>query len=230
MLSRSGSMLGRTTLGLAAVLCLALAASPAAASGKGEPQITAYAGGYFGGQIYTGYSGTAGNIDVGDSFDWGLQLAYVFRHAIGLEFTYGDNSGSLNYHNPYALQAGTLGDLGEQRFEFDVNFYTHPNKVVGYFALGAGWTDYKLTPTRPAAGYTGDYKDSKFTSNVGLGALIYMKPNVALRVDGRWRYTDTNTGSTAIYCDFYGYCYAYDNSYYGSGSLTGGITFFPGKK
>jgi hypothetical protein len=235
MLGRSRSMLRRTSLGAAVVLGLALSVGQAAAydSSKGQVQITAYAGGYFGGQLYTGYSTTSGNIDVGSAFDYGGQLAYVFNHVIGLEFTYGHDKAPLSLTGSYLQPDNQFGDLTENRYEFDINFYTNPNKVVGYFALGAGWTDYSATvdnldPTNPND--TAKGSSSKFVTNIGLGALIYVKPNVAIRLDGRWRYTDTNYGSNYVYCDIYGYCYTYDDSYYGSGTVTGGITFIPGKK
>jgi hypothetical protein len=230
MLKRTHSVVGGAAILLAAALLLSPGSAFAAA--KGTPMITGYAGNYFGGQIYSGYSGTVGDVEAGDGFVWGLQVAYVFNKVIGLEFTYGNNSEDLRFSSPYAVQSSKFGTADENRYEFDINFYTNPNKVVGYFCLGAGWTDYSATIDTDDAtdAFPASQSTSEFTTNIGLGALIYMKPNLALRVDGRWRYTDTNINSSYVYCDIYGYCYTYDDSYYGSGTLTGGITYVFGKK
>jgi len=234
MRNRINPILHGLTLGLAAGLCLVGLAGPAAA--KGAPQITLYGGMYFGGSIYTGTSTVAADrqINIGSSFDWGLQGAYLFNNSIGLEFTYGHNSGDIMVDevNISSIPEETVGTLGENRYEFNLNFYTNPGKTVGYFTLGAGWTDYKAeidgAYTDTGTGASGT--ESDFVTNIGLGALMYVKPNLALRLDGRWRYTDTEIGSDYTYCDIYGYCYTYDDSYYGSGTLTLGLTYMVGKK
>jgi Outer membrane protein beta-barrel domain len=234
MLSRTRSTLGRLTLGLAAAALLAVSAGSAVAqSQKGQPELTIYGGWYFGGQLYTGtYLNSTQNINVGDGFDWGGQLAYLFNPQIGLEFTYGHDEADLNAQSNYYVPNQQIGTLTENRYELDFNFYTAPGKAVGYFCLGAGATDYsaKATSNSVDTSKPSSASDTKFTSNIGLGVLIFAKPNLALRIDGRWRYTDTNAGNSYVYCDIYGYCYTYDDSYYGSGSLTGGITYLLGKK
>jgi hypothetical protein len=233
MLSGSRFNLGRVTLGLAAAVCLMMTAGPAAAQQKGQPEITLYAGGYFGGQLYTGtYLNSTQTINIGDAFDWGAQLAYLFNPQIGLEFTYGRDEASINAQTSIYSPQSKRGNLTENRYELDFNFYTAPGHVVGYFCLGGGLTDYsaKAATASTNPNVASSASDTKFTSNIGLGALIYVKPNLALRLDGRWRYTDTNTGSSYVYCDYYGYCYSYDDSYYGSGTVTGGLTYLLGKK
>mgnify|MGYP001332539310 CR=1 FL=1 len=51
-------------------------------------------------------------------------------------------------------------------------------------------------------------------------------PPVALRLEGRWRVTDTQiTTSSGVYCDYYGYCYYYASDWYNSGEFTAGLTY-----
>ena len=59
-----------------------------------------------------------------------------------------------------------------------------------------------------------------------LAAKIGMSPKLALRLEGRWRITDTNiTTSSGVYCDYWGYCYGYASDWYSSGELSAGLTY-----
>lgn len=234
MSSRINPILRCLILGLAAGLCLVGLAGTASA--KGTPQITLYGGMYFGGSIYTGTQSAAANreINIGSSFDWGLQGAYLFTPSVGLEFTYGHSNGDIIAEpaSSFSAPEETVGSLGENRYEFNFNFYTNPGPTVGYFTIGAGWTDYKaeIDGIYTGTGSAESDTQSEFVTNIGIGGMKYVKPNLALRLDGRWRYTDTEIGADQTYCDIYGYCYTYDDSYYGSGTITLGLTYIPGKK
>jgi hypothetical protein len=228
--------MGPAILGLGILLLLAATVSPAAAEYYGytkraSTELTLYGGGYFGGDIYSGsYSGLSRSVNVDDDWAYGGRLAYVFNGTVGLELGYGRSDAAMTLGAGAGLLPTQLGRLTENRYELNLNLYTNPGPVRGYFTLGGGATDFSATfnGNLPVTG-AATASDTRFTSNIGLGIMFSKNEHVALRIDGRWRYTDTNVGGNSYYCDFYGYCYTYDNSYYGSAEFTGGLTFALGK-
>lgn len=225
MRNRVNPRMGVWAACIGAIIALA-AASTASAQSYGYSKasaadLTVYGGGYFGGDIYTGtYSGLSRDVNVDDDWTYGGRLEYVFSGMVGLEGGYGHSEAGLNLGAGAGQLPQNIGNLTENRYELNINFYTNPGPVQGYFTLGGGATDYKANFENGQSA-----SDTKFTSNIGLGIKFSSSQKVALRIDGRWRYTDTNIGGSSYYCDFYGFCYTYDNSYYGSGELTGGITY-----
>jgi opacity protein-like surface antigen len=73
--------------------------------------------------------------------------------------------------------------------------------------------------------------NTQFCFNFGAGANVAMSSKLAMRLEARWKltHTDISTGTYA-YCDYYGYCYAYNSTTYSSGELTGGLTYKLGGK
>ncbi len=114
---------------------------------------------------------------------------------------------------------GKIGTLTVNTFEADVLFSYGSRKANGYFAVGLG-----ATSLSPQVGGIRMGSDTRFTSNVGLGGVFSLGPQVALRIDGRWRFVDTgNTTSTGGWCDYYYGCYYYNTTWYSSGEITGGL-------
>lgn len=225
MRHRVNPRMGSWTACFGALLLLVSASTASAQyygySKSAVTQLTIYGGGYFGGDIYAGsYSTLSRNVNVGDDWTYGARLGYVFNGMIGLEAGYGHSNADLTLGAGAGQLPQTLGQVTEDRYELNINFYTNPGPVQGYFTLGGGATDYKVTFENST-----EASDTRFTSNIGLGMKFSKSPKVGFRIDGRWRYTDTNVGGTSYYCDFYGFCYAYDDSYYGSGEVTGGLVY-----
>jgi len=105
-----------------------------------------------------------------------------------------------------------------------LNFYLRPGAMRGFFTIGGGATHFGAD-FDDGSGNPSSASDTRFTSNLGLGLQYSGKGKVGLRIDGRWRYTETNTGGTDVYCDVYGFCYEYDNSNYTSAEVTAGLTY-----
>jgi hypothetical protein len=209
------------------VLFLA-AAAPASAQSeqKGATQISVMGGAYLGGTVYTGESGTlTRNVDVQNDWDYGGKLGYVFNQLLGLEFGYSRSNSGLQLEPGTGKPAAPIGDLTENRYDLNLNFFTHPNNVQGYFTLGGGATHFGANFDDGSGSPPKSVSDTRFSSNFGIGMLLHTSPKMALRLDGRWRYTDTNVGGQDYYCDAYGFCYSYDSSFYSSGQITGGVTY-----
>ena len=93
------------------------------------------------------------------------------------------------------------------------------------FTAGGGATHFRADLGNAVGSVSGSASDTRFTSNLGLGFQYDASEKVGLRIDGRWRYTDTNTGGSEITCDVYGFCYEYDNSSYSSAEVAAGLTY-----
>jgi opacity protein-like surface antigen len=192
---------------------------------RGSTELTLYGGGYFGGTVYAGTSGAiARDVSVGDDWTYGARLGYVFNRTMGLELGYGRSTSELKVEDGGGFQATKIGDLTEDRYELNLNFYLSPATTAFFFTLGAGATHFGAD-LDDGSGNPESASDTRFTSNLGLGLQYAANEKMALRIDGRWRYTDTNTGSSEVYCDVYGYCYGYDNSSYSSAEVTAGLTY-----
>jgi len=209
--------------GLMALVALAtLGAWTAAAQNVPNSwEITAFGGGYFGGQIYEGAKGI---VDVGTAPTYGARLGYNFNRAFGVEVGWSQAKPNLNlgsYHCCASGNGGNFGTLTVNSYEADALFSYGSRKASGYFAVGLG-----ATSMRPTIGGVSMNSNTRFTSNVGLGGKFRLGPQVAIRVDGRWRFTDTNqtTGSRG-WCDPFWGCYFYSTTWYSSGELTGGLLF-----
>jgi len=213
----------RIFLGLTAFVALFMvgAGTAAAQNVPDSWQLTGFGGGYFGGQIYEGRDGF---VDVGTAVTYGARLGYNFNRAIGVEVGWSQAKPSLNLGSYYCCGMGNTGKIGTltvNTFEADVLFSYGSRKASGYFAVGLG-----ATTLSPRIGGFGKTNETRFTSNVGLGGIFSLGPQVALRVDGRWRFVDTgNTTGVGGWCDAYYGCYYYTTTWYSSGEMTGGLLF-----
>ena len=227
----SGSWKHATRVAVTAAVVAMASASAAHAqyySSAPKAELTVLGGAYFGGTIYTGYNTVlARDVNVGDDWAYGGRLAFLFNPAIGLEAGFVHSNAEMSLSSGAGQGPTVLGELTENRYELNFNFYTNPGPVVGYFTLGGGLTHFNATidPNLVQAGTRREASDDRWSSNIGLGIKLHTSETMAVRLDGRWRYTDTNVGNDQYYCDIYGFCYSYDNSYYGSGELTGGLTY-----
>ena len=214
------------TLALAGCLALATAAGPAAAQDRsGTFEISPFGGGYFGGTIY---DAGHGHVDVNSDWAYGLRLAYNVNRIFGVEFDWTHSQADLSGHGfsnvpgfpPYPSN-GVIGRLTQDVYEANSIFTWGKRRALGYFGVGGGAAVLKTSFTNASSS-----NETRFTGNMSLGFKGYVTPRFGFRIDGRWRYIDTNhsTGN-GTYCDWYGYCYHYNTTWYGNGELTGGLIF-----
>jgi opacity protein-like surface antigen len=208
-----------------AVLCVS--ALPAHAQSRGA-ELTIFNGYYIASDLYTSVGTAAGaQIGMANSYMWGARIGVDPNPRTGVEFAYTRIGSDLEVRNsPVGYAPADVGRLNGNCYDLDFLFYqptTNP-RAKGYFTMGFGWTVTDPDIQAPS-GKTID-SNSLFNWNFGIGAKVDVNEKVALRLEGRWRITDTAiTTDSGLYCDYWGYCYSYASDWYDSGELTAGLTF-----
>jgi opacity protein-like surface antigen len=219
---------GRVILTLAAA---ALLAGASVAGAQAHLEITPFAGYYIASDLYNAYSST-GNSNVGltNSAAYGVKLSATgFRG--GIEFSY-TRSGS-DVKVDHTLSGQPRQNFGHVDIDsYDINFLGYqPSgnpRVTPIGIVGFGWSVTHPTIDSDFNLGSGPQPESHtlFNFNFGLGAKIAMSERLSLRLEGRWRVTDTHlTTNAGFWCDPYGYCYNYATDWYNSGELLGGFSF-----
>lgn len=216
-------------VGLVLALACAGAAPASAQLGRGGPEITVFNGYYIASDLYTsGATLTGTQIGLENSYMYGVRLGMDPNPRVGVELAWTHAGSDLTIHNPPVGLDPTFdpGRLNLNTYGLDFLFYqpTANPRAKAYFTLGFGWTmtDPEI---KNQNGATVD-GNTLFNWNFGAGAKMDMNPKLALRLEGRWRVTDTAiTTNSGVYCDYWGYCYSYASDWYSSGELTAGLTF-----
>lgn len=224
------------TLALAAALVL-LPASSRGQSYTGSYwgpswELTAFNGYYVASDLYTALNS---HIGLENSYTWGGRLGFYPNPRGGIEFSYTRSGSELQVNDGPLVPPGGLGRVNLDNY--DVNFVLQQEnmanpRVSGFFTFGFGWT--LTNPEITGSGVVGQPQpdgETFFAWNMGLGTKIGMSEAIALRLEGRWRITDTNfTTSSGVYCDYWGYCYGYASDWYSSGEFSAGLTFKMGSR
>jgi len=213
-------------LALAGCFAIATAAGTAAAQDRsGTFEISPFGGGYFGGTLFD--AGHA-HVDVESDWAYGARLAYNVNRVFGVEFDWTHSRADLDAHDfhnvagypPYPMN-GRIGSLTQDIYEASAIFTWGKRRALGYFGVGGG-----LAVLKTDFNNVGSTSDTHFTGNMSLGFKGFVTPRFGFRIDGRWRYIDTNhQTSNGTWCDYYGYCYYYHSTWYTNGELTGGLIF-----
>jgi opacity protein-like surface antigen len=223
------------TASTAAVLALILLAAVPAAQAQSRAKTTLI--GAFGGynvasDIYTSYNSST-KLALNNGFEWGGRLTHFTSEYSAVEFAYTRNGSDMEIQNNFNSVIPPGFDAGRLNLDqFDLNFLmskptSNPN-VWPYFTLGVGWTNTSpevnaVNPSNQPVKIDGN---SLFAFNLGIGTLIDMNPKIGVRLDARWRVTDTNvTTSSGVYCDYWGYCWSYASDWYNSGEFTAGLQY-----
>lgn len=215
---------------LVAAAALVLARPLSAQDRSGTWEISGFGGGYFGGTLYAGSTALFNrDVHIGTAPTYGARLGYNINRVFGLEFgwsqakpdIHGSGSDQLFGEN---VKLGTLkSDVIEGNFVFNL---TH-GRVIPYLTIGAGAMIFDAS----VPGFSGS-SDTRFVGNFGGGVKMFMTPRLALRIDGRYRSAYISSGDQYYYdsngCN-HGCYYYYDSNWYGSGEVTGGLTFAFGR-
>ena len=194
--------------------------NPRNGGSSGHFELTAFGGGFVASNIYRRNSDLSYDFAISDAWTYGGRLAYVWRQGFGLEASYARATSDVKVFGVTTPRT-KVGELTFNQFDLNALFQSRLQRtVVGYLTVGAGATNLETT-------VAGADNDTRFAYNLGVGAKISLSRGspVALRVDARYRGTDLpHNVSSAVACGFYG-CYQYASSNYGTGELTGGLTF-----
>jgi Outer membrane protein beta-barrel domain len=225
-------------LGLAA-LALAMTVFAPVAGAQNYARTTALSvfGGYnVASDLFDDAYSTA-SLEMKNSFMWGGRLTAFTNEYSAVEFAYTRNGSDLAIQNYSGAVAGDFDAGRLNADQYDLNFLVSqpsPNpRLWPYFTLGFGWTvthpEVNAEDPNTSEPIQVD-GNSLFAFNFGIGTLVEMKPNLSLRLDARWRVTDTHiTTSTGYYCDYWGYCWSYSSDWYNSGEFTAGLTYRLGR-
>jgi hypothetical protein len=222
-------MSSRTHIWRASALALGLAciaSRPAQAQRAQSVEIAVFGGGYFGSQIYQGTSGSpqsAYTVTVGSTGEYGARLGLNVSRQFGVEFSWSAADPSLNFSGYNVGLGKPAGSLSVNNFDFDAMFNFGQQRIWGYFAIGLGWSSFNPSVTLDGVPQAVN-SQSYLSGNTALGMKVFVNPHIALQFDARYRWSNTNHNtSTGVGCVYY--CYAYSSTYYGSGELSGGLTY-----
>jgi hypothetical protein len=232
---RSGSGFFAVAVSSLVALCLVGLAAPASAQYGPQLELTALYGYFIAQDLYTvtSASGAGTTIGLENSGMYGGRIGLYPKPYGGIEFAYTRTGSDVKVNNAY--NGYVANDLGRMEYDnYDINFVARQQnmgnpRVQGFGTIGLGWTvTHPEVTTAQGTSYSGN---TLFGINFGLGANIAMNPKLGLRLEGRWKITDTNISTGAYtYCDYWGYCYSYPSSSYSSGELSAGLTYKLGAK
>jgi hypothetical protein len=93
-------------------------------------------------------------------------------------------------------------------------------RARGYFGIGAG--AMTLDPSTPSIGLFDT--STRFAANVALGGKFFVTDNLALRLDGRYRWRVTPSRVSTVLCGETG-CHTFTTNLYSGAEVTAGLTY-----
>jgi opacity protein-like surface antigen len=193
--------------------------------GEGEGpylELTGFGGLALGKELYQ-----AGGAQLGlhDGSTWGGRAAYHPNAKMGFELSYAQSAGELSeiegtsgfpspapYGQLKVKQADVAALLGQA---------TDPKaKTAGFVIVGLGATRFK----GDAEAASGSTESTRFAWLAGLGTKLKMGDKTALRLEGRYRSTNTDKNDEVIYTDANGNPYTFVGHWYRTWEITGGLS------
>ena len=208
-----------------AAVALTAAVRPAMA----DVEISPFAGYYVASDLY---GSTGSKVELTNDVLYGGRITFNMSRQGALEFAYTRTGSDAKLQT---LQPGQPREkIGRVDFDtYDINFlgyqYAASPRVTPFGLIGFGWS---VTHPKIDSDFTDialanqPHSNTLFNFSFGLGTKIEMSPKLGLRLEGKWRITDTAvTTSSGIWCDPWGYCYSYASDWYDSGEFSGGLTY-----
>jgi hypothetical protein len=208
---------------------LVLAGPLAAQDRTGTWEISGFGGGYFGGTLYAGTNALFNHdVNIGSAPAYGVRLGYNFNRVFGLEAAWSQAKPDITGPGSDQLfgQSVKLGTLTSNVYDASLIFNMARGRVIPYLALGAGAMTFGANvPGSPGT------TDTRFVGSFGGGVKMWVTPKLAIRIDGRYRSAYISSGNQYYYGDgcHDGCYYYYGSNWYGSGEVTGGLTYAFGK-
>ena len=219
----------RVVLLLAILLpCVAQAQTPTAlqkramqgGEGGSHIELTGFGGLALGNELYQ-----AGGAELGldDGSTFGGRAAFFPNPKLGIELSYAQTSGDLGViegSTGFASPA-PFGELKVQQADIAALLSQGADskaKTQGYVIVGAGATRFR----GDVATASGSAESTRFAWLAGLGTKLRMGGSTALRLEGRYRSTNTDEGDV-VYTDANGNPYGYDAHWYRTWEISAGL-------
>lgn len=171
------------------------------------------------------YASSGAKIGPGDGYTWGGRVAYHTGPKLGIELSYTRARSALELRTHSATFADSTALGGLVVHEFDVGVLlaqeAQPGaKTAGFLLVGVGATRF-VGDALPASG---EVDRRRFAWHVGLGSKIKVGDNLSLRLEARYRSTNTDPRGT-LYTDQGGNAYSFAPHWYRTGELTAGLSY-----
>jgi hypothetical protein len=171
------------------------------------------------------YASGGAKIGLADQYVWGGRVAYHPNDKLGIEVSYGRARSALEVRSSAPGFADSTALGGQVVHEYDVGVLlasgNQPGgKSQGFMLLGVGET--RFVGDIPVA--SGDLNRTRFAWHVGIGSKLRLGTNSALRIEARYRSTNTDTHDT-LYTDTAGNAFAYAPHWYRTAEITAGLTY-----
>ncbi|MFI5182349.1 MAG: DUF3943 domain-containing protein, partial [Thermoanaerobaculia bacterium] len=192
--------------------------SSATSDVQGRWEIGALGGGFFGSRVL---KSPLLNVMTATAPVFGVRVGYGVTRVFSLEASWSHANSKLEPQIPDTSQpAGPTSPLTVNSYELDGLFGFGSKTLRGHVGFGGGVMN--LDPNVPSLNGSG--ATLAFAANIAVGGKLFLSDNVAVRVDGRyrWRIGDNRLGT--ILCDSLG-CQPFDTNFYSSVELTGGLTY-----
>ena len=188
---------------------------PAAEEPKFE--LGVFAGGYFGSRTFLD---PRTDIRIGKGPAYGFRWAYDVNRTFAVELSFAHASANLTAFDPRTGTAlGPVAPIDVNSYDLDAVFPLGRGRLRAYFALGGG--AMTLHPFVPGvAGSAG----TRFSANIALGAKYFVTDRLGVRVEGRYRWRETDRRTGAVVCGDLG-CFGFTTNLYSSGEVTGGLAW-----
>lgn len=181
-------------------------------------QLTGFGSFVLGKDLYQ--SGSA-QLGLGDGGGWGGRVAYFTNPKLGFELSYARTSGELQTREGAIANPAPAGDLKVQTADIvavmsgskDMNA-----KSQGYVVAGVGLT--RFTGSQPVV--TGSTQTQRFAWIAGLGTRLRMGDKTGLRLEGRYRNTNTDVGDV-LWTDANGNPYTFVSHWYRTWEISAGL-------
>jgi opacity protein-like surface antigen len=172
------------------------------------------------------YQAGGARLGLNDGYTLGGRVAYHPSLKLGVELSYARargalevRSGTTGFANP-----APLGDLTVQQADLGavISQEAQANaKATGFLLLGAGATRFGSD----IEGGSGDLSQTRMAWHVGIGSKIKVSDLLSLRLEGRYRSTNTDRNGDVVYRDANGNAYGFAPHWYRTKELTAGLTY-----
>jgi len=171
------------------------------------------------------YASNGAKIGLADEYMWGGRVAYHPNAKLGIEVSYGRARSALEVRSAAPGFADSTALGGQVVHQYDVGVLLaqgkeSSGKTQGFMLLGVGQT--RFVGDIPVA--SGETTRKRFAWHIGLGSKLRMGTNLSLRIEGRYRSTNTDPRST-LYTDTAGNAYTYEPHWYRTGEITAGLSY-----